>query len=74
VSPPECVREVLADHKRAGVSFDLAWARALRQLRGHGAVARWWREALEWAKPAFEAAYADVGSFPLAGVGIELAD
>jgi hypothetical protein len=53
------VREVLANHKAAGVSFEVAWARALRLVsRGRSIQAREWRDAIEWARPAFEAAYA----------------
>jgi hypothetical protein len=57
------VREVLADHKRAGVEFEIAWTRAFSQVRGRSLQARQWQIALEWAKPSFAAAYADEDGF-----------
>jgi hypothetical protein len=61
------VREVLANHKAAGVSFEVAWARALPLVsRGRSIQARQWQVAIEWAKPAFEAAYAGDGESAIA--------
>ena len=60
------VREVLADHKAAGVGFEVAWARAWTFVRGRSLQARQWQVALEWAKPAFESAYTGDGESSIA--------
>jgi hypothetical protein len=59
MNPAALVREVLADHKRAGVEFEIAWTRAVSQVLGRSLQVWQWQAALEWAKPAFAAAYAD---------------
>jgi hypothetical protein len=59
MNPAALVREVLADHKAAGVEFEVAWKRAYSLAAGRSLASSQWRAALEWARPAFEAAYED---------------
>ena len=66
MNPAALVREVLGDHKAAGVEFEVAWARAWTLVGGRSLQARQWQVALEWAKPAFEAAYTGDGESPRA--------
>lgn len=53
------VREGLCSARRNGQPFDLAWPVALRAALADvtGEDATTWRLALDWARPAFEAAY-----------------
>ena len=72
--PAEVVRRHLAAERAAGAPFDLAWPVALTAaLRDVGREeARDWRLALEWARPAFEAAYHGEDAEPATVAAAEL--
>lgn len=70
---PQQVRDRLADHKAAGVSFDVAWERAIYRLYVRGIESRDWHAALEATRDEWRAAYEGQWTplAPLAGLGIE---
>lgn len=65
VNHAQHVRAILTEFKTLGTPFALAWATALRTLPrrhpdhpdGLDPELQAWREALRWARPAWEAAY-----------------
>ena len=74
-SPAEQVRARLADHKRAGVPFDVAWPRATFRLYVRGGDSAAWHAALAdlGVVAEFRAAYEDRPTplARLAGLSIE---
>jgi hypothetical protein len=53
VSPAKRVRIALAEERRRGADFDLAWERALDALGTRSD----WRPALDWSREEWRAAY-----------------
>lgn len=56
LSPAEHVRIVLAEYRKLGIEFRVAWASAMRTLPRNPDVREWKRD-LRWAKAAYQAAY-----------------
>lgn len=50
------MRIVLAEYRKIGIEFRVAWATAMRTLPRNPDVREWKRD-LRWAKGAFQAAY-----------------
>lgn len=62
MDPSQLVRLCLQHHRAKGVSFDIAWTRALQSLPrgdlgGMKSDREVWVAVLRWARPEFEAAY-----------------
>ena len=57
MNPPEHTRIVLSEFKEIGTPFKLAWASAMRTLPRKQPDYKEWKQALAWARPAFEACY-----------------
>lgn len=53
----EHTRIVLTEFKRLGTPFKTAWANAMRTLPRKQPEYKEWKDALRWARPAFEACY-----------------
>jgi hypothetical protein len=56
-SPAAHVRIVLAEHRRNGVSFNVAWGNALRSVPRTIAELEEWRSALRWSRESYRLAY-----------------
>jgi hypothetical protein len=64
--PPVLLRESLAEQRRHGVAFSIAWGRALRQAL-HGSTERQrWSDAIKSTRAAWEDAYLREGDTALA--------
>jgi hypothetical protein len=56
-SPPELLREMLAEDRAVGFTFEQAWTEDLEWAIRHASQRDGWREALEDTRDAYETAF-----------------